>query len=208
MNVSNRQQKERRTRPSGASIVIDDGTGDEYKGAKSQMPAVKRESVFAREHIEGVKLNDLSMSQKELPKKSEMMVLADLENSGDYEEKAATNNLASGNVMLRGRAPSDSKTGDSDSNADGRAMVSPTTVTNGTESQTGSLVPSILGNKTRLSAPVTFPSKTATHAPQPDTKARESYVTADVVNEVEDEDSKVCSNAGSQSRISSAQASG
>ena len=123
------------------------------------------------------------MSQKELPKKSEMMVLADLENSGDYEEKAATNNLASSNVMLRGRAPSDSKAGDFDSNVDGRAMVSPTTVTNGTESQTGSLVPSILGNKTRLSAPVTLPSKTATHAPQPNAKARESYVTADVVNE-------------------------
>ena len=84
--------------------------------------------MFAHEHIEGVKLNDLSMSQKELPKKSEMMVLADLDDSDGYEKKAAmTNNLANGNVMLRHRAPSESKAEDFDSNVDGKAMVSPTT---------------------------------------------------------------------------------
>ena len=43
VNVSNRQQKARAARPGGATIVIDDGTGDEYKGAKSQIPAAKHE---------------------------------------------------------------------------------------------------------------------------------------------------------------------
>ena len=71
-------------------------------------------------------------------------------------------------------------------------MVSPTT-----GSHSGSLVPSILGNKTRLSAPVTFPSKSQTNAPQPNIKARDSYFTANVVNEVEDEESKLCSNKNS-----------
>ena len=100
------------------------------------------------------------MSQKELPKKSEMC-LADLEDSNEYEKKAAmTNNLANGNVMLRNRAPSDSKATDFDSNVDCKIMVSPTT-----GSHTGSLVPSILGNKTRLSAPVTIPSKSISNAP-------------------------------------------
>ena len=71
---------------------------------------------------------DLSMSQKELPKKCEIMVLADLENSGDYEKKAAmTNNLTNGNVVLRNRAPSESKAEDSK-----ERMVSPNT--NGTGS--------------------------------------------------------------------------
>ena len=49
-------------------------------------------------------------------------------------------------------------------------------------------MPSILGNKTRLSAPVTFPSKSTHNGPQPSIKARESYFTSNVVNEVEDEE--------------------
>ena len=71
-----------------------------------------------------------------------------------------TNNMANGNVILRNRAPSDSKADDFDSNVDCKIMVSPTT-----GSHTGSLVPSILGNKTRLSAPATIPSKSITNAP-------------------------------------------
>ena len=71
-----------------------------------------------------------------------------------------TNNLVNGNVMLRNRAPSESKADEFDSNVDCKIMVSPTT-----GSHTGSLVPSILGNKTRLSAPVTIPSKSTSNAP-------------------------------------------
>ena len=123
------------------------------------------------------------------------MCLADLDDSGEYEKKAAmTNNLVNGNVILRNRIPSESKVDDFDSNVDCKIMVSPTT-----GSQTGSLVPSILGNKTRLSAPVTIPSKSISNAPQPSIKARESYFTTNVVNEVEDEESKICSNNNSQS---------
>ena len=71
----------------GKKAIIDDGSIEEYKGVQSQNPVAKRDQMFAHEHIEGVKINDLSMSQKELPKKSEMC-LADLEDSGEYKKKS------------------------------------------------------------------------------------------------------------------------
>ena len=98
----------------GNKAIIDDGSIEEYKGVQSQNPVAKRDQMFAHEHIEGVKINDLSMSQKELPKKSEMC-LADLEDSGEYKKKSSTNNLVNSKAIKRQRLPSDSKCGESDS---------------------------------------------------------------------------------------------
>ena len=60
------------------------------------------------------------------------MSLTDLENSSEYEKKAATNNLGKGKIKSQNQAPSDTRTDDFDSNIDGKGMVSPTT--NGTGS--------------------------------------------------------------------------
>ena len=44
------------------------------------------------------------------------MCLADLEDSGEYEKKAARTNNINGNVLLRNRIPSESKVDEFDSN--------------------------------------------------------------------------------------------
>ena len=114
INVSTRQQKDKFGKQNGKNVIMDDGGLEEYKGVQSQNPVAKREQLFAHDHIEGVKLNDLSMSQKELPKKSEMC-LADLEDSTEYKKKSSTNNLVNSKAIGRQRLPSESKCGESDS---------------------------------------------------------------------------------------------
>jgi len=103
---------------------------------------------------------------------------------------------------LRNRAPSENqalernqlKLGSSDKD---KFMSPHTILTNGTDSIVGSLqTQSLQGDKSRLSAPVTIPAKV-----KPSSQPKESAYTAEVVNEVDDEDSKILSVENSNSKV-------
>ena len=72
-----------------------------------------------------------------------------------------------------------------------------TFMTNGTDSIGGSLqTQSLLGEKSRMSAPVTIPAKAAAK--------REAAYTTEVVKEVEDDDSKILSVNNSSTQLNEA----
>ena len=165
---------------------------------------------------------DFTMSQKEFDKKSQMMRLSELDsvsnhlnNKSSKKEVTRTQKIGqmavtkiSGydNIQQRNRAPSENQAFErqmqksKDSYNDGKLISPHTIITNGTDSIVGSVqTQSLQGEKSRLSAPVTIPAK-GMRAQMMVQKEQAAYMT-EVVNEVEDDDSKIISVNNSSSKL-------
>ena len=187
----------------------------------------------AQTQLRVMQKNDLTLSQKDFDKKSQMMRLSELDSvsgggggprkdhvaeqeevvqaaprtqkigkipavrkiKGAPDESSSNGGLQSSHLP-RNRAPSENQALErepqhlqhkSGSDKDKQLMSPHTFMTNGTDSIGGSLqTQSLLGEKSRMSAPVTIPAKAAA-------KREAAAYTTEVVNEVEDDDSKILS---------------